>query len=101
MLTRQTELKPCLSSELCWGFASLKGLNPDMHWCSSTTGRLYGSSRNTAGRVSKWAEANRMVNDQPKAKQHLAALDKLCFLPCEECADLKKAISAYEAKRRP
>ena len=42
-----------------------------------------------------------MVNDATKAKQHLAALDKLCFLPCEEYSDLKKAIAAYEARRKP
>ncbi|MDI1272273.1 hypothetical protein [Polaromonas sp.] len=46
-------------------------------------------------------EAYLMVGDLAKAKQHLAALDKLCFMPCEEYTDLKKAIAAYEAKRKP
>lgn len=40
-------------------------------------------------------EAYLMVNDLPKAKEHLAALDKLCFLPCAEYSDLKKAVAAY------
>jgi hypothetical protein len=34
-----------------------------------------------------------------KAKEHLGTLDKLCFLPCSEYSDLKKAIAAYETKR--
>ena len=39
-----------------------------------------------------------MVNNPAKAKEHLAALDKLCFFGCEEYEMLKKAIAAYEAK---
>ena len=31
------------------------------------------------------------------AEQRLAALDKACFLPCEEHTDLKKSIAAYKA----
>ena len=42
-------------------------------------------------------EAYLMVNNLPKAKEHLAALDKLCFFGCEEYRDLKTAIAAYEA----
>jgi tetratricopeptide (TPR) repeat protein len=33
-----------------------------------------------------------------KAEEHLRALDKLCFLPCEEYTDLKKALAAATAK---
>src|SRR3979490_273717 len=36
-------------------------------------------------------EAYLMVNNLPKAEEHLARLDKLCFLPCEEYSELKKA----------
>jgi tetratricopeptide (TPR) repeat protein len=42
-------------------------------------------------------EAYLVLGDLAKAKEHLAKLDKLCFLPCEEYADLKKAVQAYEA----
>jgi tetratricopeptide (TPR) repeat protein len=31
-----------------------------------------------------------------EAKQHLAALDKICWLSCEEYRDLKKAVAKYE-----
>ena len=43
-------------------------------------------------------EAYLALNDLPKAKQHLQRLDKLCFLPCEEYSDLKRAVEAYEKK---
>jgi tetratricopeptide (TPR) repeat protein len=44
-------------------------------------------------------EASLLVGDLPKAKAHLAALDKLCTFGCEEYSDLKKAVAAYEAGR--
>ena len=43
-------------------------------------------------------EAYLQLNDLASAKQHLATLDKLCFLPCSEYSDLKKAIQEYEKK---
>ena len=41
-------------------------------------------------------EAYLMLGDLAKAKRHLAALDSLCFFPCEEYRDLKKAVEGYE-----
>jgi tetratricopeptide (TPR) repeat protein len=41
-------------------------------------------------------EAYLALNDLPKAKEHLKRLDSLCFLPCGEYRDLKKAVEAYE-----
>src|ERR1700704_385781 len=46
-------------------------------------------------------EAYLMVNNLPKAEEHLAQLDKLCFFPCEEYRDLKKAVEEYKSKSRP
>ena len=40
-------------------------------------------------------EAYLMVGDLPKAKEHLAALEKICLLPCEELDDLKAKIAEY------
>ena len=45
-------------------------------------------------------EAYLQVGDLAKAKEHLAALDKLCWLPCEQYSELKEAVEDYEAKRR-
>src|SRR5262249_32137287 len=42
-------------------------------------------------------EAYLVLGDLPKAKQHLAILDKLCFFPCEEYSDLKNAVHDYES----
>jgi tetratricopeptide (TPR) repeat protein len=41
-------------------------------------------------------EAYLALDNLPKAKEHLGRLDKLCFLPCAEYRDLKKAVQAYE-----
>ena len=41
-------------------------------------------------------EAYLVLGNVAKAKEHLTVLDKLCFLPCEEYRDLKKAVEAYE-----
>ena len=41
-------------------------------------------------------EAYLMLGDLPKAKEHLARLDKLCWLPCEQYRDLKEAVEQYE-----
>jgi tetratricopeptide (TPR) repeat protein len=43
-------------------------------------------------------EAYLMVNNLAKADEHLAALDRICLLPCEEFTDLKGAISAYKKR---
>jgi tetratricopeptide (TPR) repeat protein len=42
-------------------------------------------------------EAYLMVNNLPKAEEHLAELKRICLIPCEEYADLEKAIAAYRA----
>lgn len=42
-------------------------------------------------------EAYLALDNLPKAKEHLGRLDKLCFFPCSEYKDLKKAVEAYES----
>ena len=39
------------------------------------------------------------VGDLANAQKHLAALRDICVLPCEELADLEKAVAQYQAKR--
>jgi Flp pilus assembly protein TadD len=43
-------------------------------------------------------EAYLIVNDPAKAEEHLAALERICLIPCEEYDDLKKAIAQYRRK---
>jgi hypothetical protein len=39
-----------------------------------------------------------MVNNLPKAEEHLAALHDICLLPCDEYDDLKKQIETYRRR---
>jgi tetratricopeptide (TPR) repeat protein len=41
-------------------------------------------------------EAYLMLDNLPKAKEHLRALDSLCTFSCSEYRDLKRAVEAYE-----
>ena len=43
-------------------------------------------------------EAYLMARDLAKAEEHLNILDRLCWLPCEEYRDLRKAIAEYRKK---
>jgi Flp pilus assembly protein TadD len=38
--------------------------------------------------------------DLPGAEKRLAALDKICLLPCEEYTDLKKAVERFKANNK-
>ena len=38
-----------------------------------------------------------MLGDLTRAEQRLSALDKACFLPCDEFTDLKNAVQRYKA----
>ena len=43
-------------------------------------------------------EAYLMAGNLKKAEEHLARLRAICLIPCEELADLQKAIDAYRRK---
>jgi Flp pilus assembly protein TadD len=45
-------------------------------------------------------EAYLMVNDLPKAEEHLQALHRLCAASCEEYRDLQKAIADHKARKQ-
>jgi tetratricopeptide (TPR) repeat protein len=40
-------------------------------------------------------EAHLAQGDLAKAKEHLAALEQICLIPCDEYDDLKRAIAEY------
>jgi tetratricopeptide (TPR) repeat protein len=44
-------------------------------------------------------EAYLMVGNLEKAKEHLGVLNRLCFFPCREHSDLRRAIADYENKK--
>jgi Flp pilus assembly protein TadD len=43
-------------------------------------------------------EAYLMVGDLTRAEEHLAALRRICLIPCEELGDLERQIAAYRKK---
>src|SRR5215510_13896452 len=43
-------------------------------------------------------EAYLLVGDLPRAEEHLAALQKICLIPCSEHAELKKQIDVYRKR---
>ena len=43
-------------------------------------------------------EAYLMNGNLAKAEEHLAALQKICLLPCDEYGDLRKKIAEYRAR---
>ena len=43
-------------------------------------------------------EAYLLVNNLAQAEAHVAALEKICLLPCEELDDLKKKVAEYRKK---
>lgn len=45
-------------------------------------------------------EAYLMVNNLPKAEEHRAKLEQLCFFPCEELTDLREKIAVYKKKAK-
>ena len=44
-------------------------------------------------------EAYLMIGNLPKAEEHLADLEKICLVPCDELEDLKRAIADYQRRR--
>lgn len=57
-------------------------INPDHRGANEYLGQLY-----------------LILSDLPKAEERLAKLDKLCTFGCEEYSELKKAVTAYKAKK--
>jgi tetratricopeptide (TPR) repeat protein len=81
-----------------YAYSIRKGANPDMNLVFKHYNEALRLDPRHRGAHEYLGEAYLMVGNLPKAKEHLSSLDKLCFFPCSEFADLKKAISEYEAK---
>jgi len=75
-----------------------KGPNPDMSKVFQHYNEALRIDPKHKGAHEYLGEAYLMVGNLPKAKEHLAQLDKICFFGCSEYRDLKKAIGDYEAK---
>ena len=82
-----------------YAYSIRKSPNPDMNLVFKHYNEALRIDPKHRGAHEYIGEAYLMVGNLPKAKEHLSALDKLCFFPCQEHTDLKKAITAYETKR--
>jgi tetratricopeptide (TPR) repeat protein len=81
-----------------YAYSIRKGADPDMNLVFKHYNEALRLEPRHRGAHEYLGEAYLMVGNLPKAKEHLSALDKLCFFSCSEFSDLKKAISEYEAK---
>ena len=80
-----------------YAYSIRKGANPDMNLVFKHYNEALRLDPKHRGAHEYIGEAYLMVGNLPKAKEHLGSLDKLCFFPCSEFTDLKKAIATYEA----
>jgi tetratricopeptide (TPR) repeat protein len=83
-----------------YAYSIRKSVNPDMNLVFKHYNEALRLDSKHRGAHEYIGEAYLMVGNLPKAKEHLSALDKLCFFPCQEHTQLKRAVSEYEAKRK-
>jgi hypothetical protein len=83
-----------------YAYSIRKGVNPDMNLVFKHYNEALRIDPKHRGAHEYIGEAYLMVGNLPKAKEHLGTLDKLCFFPCQEHTELKRAVSDYEAKRK-
>lgn len=80
-------------------FSTRKGPNPDMALVFAEYAEALRLDPKHRGAREYLGEAYLQVGDLARAREQLAALDKLCFFTCEEYADLKKLVLQYEARQ--
>jgi Flp pilus assembly protein TadD len=79
------------------GYSLRKARTPDLDAAERFYSEALRIDPKHRGALEYSGELHLMKGDLAKAEQRLAALDKACFLPCEEYTDLKKAIQAFKA----
>jgi tetratricopeptide (TPR) repeat protein len=82
-----------------YAYSVRKSANPDMNLVFKHYNEALRLDPKHRGAHEYIGEAYLMVGNVAKAKEHLTTLDKLCFFPCVEFTDLKKAIAEFEKKR--
>ena len=82
-----------------YAYSLRKGQSPDMDLVFKHYNEALRLNSRHRGAHEYIGEAYLMVGNLGKAKEHLAQLDRLCFFPCGEYSDLKKAVAEYEAKQ--
>lgn len=82
-----------------YAYSVRKGPNPNMDLVLKHYQEALRLDPKHRGAHEYLGEAYLTIGNLAKAKEQLAELDRLCFFPCEEYSDLKKAIAEYEAKQ--
>ena len=79
------------------GYSLRKAQTPDLDAAERHYAEALRINPKHRGALEYSGELYLIKGDLTKAEQRLAALDKACFMPCEEHADLKKAVQAFKA----
>jgi tetratricopeptide (TPR) repeat protein len=102
-IAAQTTLKQALVSNAqnadyhnLYAYSLRKGASPDMKLVFFHYEEALRIDPKHLGAHEYIGEAYLQTGNLAKAKEHLAALDKLCFFGCEEFTDLKTAVAKYE-----
>jgi tetratricopeptide (TPR) repeat protein len=82
-----------------YAYSIRKGPNPDMSLVFEHYNKALEINPKHLGAHEYLGEAYLQVGNLAKAKDELAALDKLCFFSCDQYSTLKKAVASYEAKQ--
>ena len=83
-----------------YAYAIRKGANPNVDLVFKHYNEALRIEPKHRGAHEYIGEAYLMVGNLAKAKEHLAALDRLCFFGCDEYSMLKKAIAEFEARKQ-
>lgn len=78
------------------GYSLRKAASPDLAGSERFYNEALRIDPRHKGALEYSGELYLMKGDLVSAERRLAALDKLCFLPCEEYADLKKAVERFK-----
>ena len=81
-----------------YAYSMRKGANPSMDLVFRHYNEALRLNPKHLGAHEYIGEAYLMSGNVAKAKEHLAQLDKLCSVGCEEFAKLKKEIAGHEAQ---
>jgi len=79
------------------GYSLRKGPTPDYAAAEKFYDAALRIEPRHRGALEYSGELYLMTGNLAKAEERLAALDKACFVPCEEYSDLKKAVARYKA----
>jgi tetratricopeptide (TPR) repeat protein len=83
-----------------YAYALRKGPSPDMDLVFKHYNEALRLDPRHRGAHEYIGEAYLRVGNVHKAREHLTALDRLCFFGCREYTDLRAAVREYEAKHK-